>query len=128
MARSIFPLPAFICLLFLKALSDQIKLFWSAIEGDPELQKCLQEAKNIDEIVALARSAGFTLTSEDIAELDSVELSEDELSFASGGAGTNRCSTISKPVLPGMPLVHGDPGTEDGTGSPGGGFPPPPKN
>ena len=73
---------------------EQLKAFIAKVQADPSLQEQLK-AEGAD-VVAIAKAAGFSITTED---LNSHELSDDELEGAAGGwisvaphSGPNYCS------------------------------------
>ena len=59
---------------------EQLKAFIAKVQADPSLQEQLK-AEGAD-VVAIAKAAGFSITTED---LNSHELSDDELEGAAGG-------------------------------------------
>jgi predicted ribosomally synthesized peptide with nif11-like leader len=63
---------------------EQFKAFLEKVKGDTSLQEQLK-AEGAD-VVAIAKSAGFSITTEDLKSLQ--PLSEDELEGMAGGKGT----------------------------------------
>ena len=66
---------------------EQLKAFLDNVKVDTELQEKLKGAADADAAVAIALSAGFAITAEDIQSMqsESEDLSEDELERISGG-------------------------------------------
>ena len=67
---------------------SELDAFLDKLESDPELEEQFEKAESIEEEVAIAKSAGFAITAEDLknAEIDSEkELSSEELAEVSGG-------------------------------------------
>ena len=62
---------------------EQLKAFLEKVKGDTSLQVKLN-AEGAD-VVAIAKAAGFSITTEDLNSHRQVELSDDELEAASGG-------------------------------------------
>jgi predicted ribosomally synthesized peptide with nif11-like leader len=68
--------------------SDQAKAFWEAAQADPSLQQELATAADLDEVVAIARQAGFDFSAEEIAQIRAgLAISEEDLDMFSGGRG-----------------------------------------
>ena len=68
---------------------EQLKAFLEKVKGDTSLQEKLNAAASPDGAVEIAKEAGFAITTEDIQSMESetVELSDEELEGAAGGAG-----------------------------------------
>ena len=66
---------------------EQLKAFLVKANVDTSLQEKLKAAADADVFVAIAKEAGFSITSEDIQSMQSasVELSEEELEGVAGG-------------------------------------------
>ena len=62
---------------------EQLKAFLEKVKGDTSLQVKLN-AEGAD-VVAIAKAAGFSITTEDLNSHRQVELSDDELEAAAGG-------------------------------------------
>ena len=62
---------------------EQLKAFIAKVQADPSLQEQLK-AEGAD-VVAIAKAAGFSITTEDLNSHRQVELSDDELEAAAGG-------------------------------------------
>ena len=76
--------------------NETVKKFLEKLDENPDLKdKFLAEIKNTgsaDGVIALGRAAGFEFSKEDVDELrqecpENSELSDDDLSKASGGVG-----------------------------------------
>ena len=67
---------------------EQFKAFLEKVKSDPKLQEMLKASNDIEAVVAIAKEAGFTISSDDLSNVQSCELSEDELEALSGGGGT----------------------------------------
>ena len=77
---------------------EQLKAFIAKVQADPSLQEQLK-AEGAD-VVAIAKAAGFSITTEDLNS-HRQGVSDDELEGAAGGTGTIFLSgTLC--VLPGM--------------------------
>ena len=64
--------------------ADQLKAFQNAVASDKSLESKLREASNANDVVQLAKSAGFTIDASDLTSAQS-ELSDEMLELASGG-------------------------------------------
>ena len=67
---------------------EQLKAFLETVKGDTSLQEKLNGAADADAVMEIAKEAGFSITAEDM-QSTTVELSDEELEGASGGAGNN---------------------------------------
>ena len=65
---------------------EQLKAFLEKVKADTELQEKLNGAADADALVEIAKEAGFSITADDI-QTQPVELSDEELEGAAGGAG-----------------------------------------
>ncbi len=70
---------------------EQLRAFVEAFKADAGLQEKLKAAADSDEVVAIAKEAGFILTADEL-ERSQAEISEEELEGVSGGSGLF-CST-----------------------------------
>ena len=70
---------------------EQLKAFIEKAKADTSLQDKLKGAASPEAAIEIAKEAGFVITAEDIQSMQSttVELSDEELEGASGGAGNN---------------------------------------
>jgi predicted ribosomally synthesized peptide with nif11-like leader len=67
---------------------EQLKAFLEKVKGDTNLQEKLKAVVSTDELVALAKDAGFIIAAENInAESLKVKLSDEELEGVAGGWG-----------------------------------------
>ena len=66
---------------------EQLKAFLEKVKGDTSLQEKLKAASDVDAVVAIAKAAGFTITTEDLSS-HRQNLTEDELEGMAGGANT----------------------------------------
>ena len=69
---------------------EQLNAFLEKVKADTSLQEKLNGAANADDVVEIAKEAGFAITAEDIQSKQSmqsgkVELSDEELEGAAGG-------------------------------------------
>ena len=72
---------------------EQLKAFIAKVQADSSLQEQLK-AEGAD-VVAIAKAAGFTITTEDLENRQT--LSDDELEGVAGGLGTyegDQCNTF----------------------------------
>ena len=60
---------------------EQLKAFIEKVKADTSLQEKLKAASDADGVVAIAKEAGFSISTEDYAS----ELSDEELEGAAGG-------------------------------------------
>lgn len=78
--------------------SDSAVAFVERIRSDSEFQAKLADAQGPAERVALAREAGFDVSTEDIGAIRSTlgieELSDEELERVAGGMSTTTAATI----------------------------------
>ena len=73
---------------------EQLKAFMEAVKADAGLQEQLKAAGDADAVVAIAKTAGFVITAEEL-ERAQAEISEVELEgVAAGGCSVNTaCGT-----------------------------------
>lgn len=87
---------------------DQLKAFLEAIKSDPDLQAKLQGASDPEAVVAIAKSAGFVFTGEELAR-SQAEVSEDQLEAVSGGVHSPTwyvsCNPAPVSVCPDVPTI-----------------------
>ena len=76
---------------------EQLKAFLEKVKGDTSLQEQLKAAADTDEVLAIAKEAGFSVSVDDLKNAQS-ELSDEEIEgVAGGGHGVtfyNPCSTL----------------------------------
>ena len=78
---------------------EQLKAFLEKVQDDTNLQEKLKAAADSDEVIAIAKEAGFMFSADELTKAQS-ELAEDELESASGGG---RCIvTRIRPVTRGI--------------------------
>lgn len=63
---------------------EQLKSFLEKAKNDQSLQAQLKAASNLDEVLAIAKEAGFNISADDITETQS-EIPEKELEGVTGG-------------------------------------------
>ena len=61
---------------------EQLQAFLEKVKDDTSLQEKLKAAADVDAALAIAKEAGFSISSDDIQN----EISEEELERAAGGA------------------------------------------
>ena len=71
---------------------EQLKAFLEKVKADTSLQEKLKAASDADAVVAIAKAAGFTITTEDLNS-HRQNLTEDELEGVAGGA----CNPLRDP-------------------------------
>ena len=76
---------------------EQLKAFIAKVQADPSLQEQLK-AEGAD-VVAIAKAAGFSITTEDLNSHRQNLTSDDELEGAAGGAPCGTCSTWTCTIL-----------------------------
>ena len=64
---------------------EQLKAFIEKVKADTSLQEKLKAASDVDAVVAIAKVAGFTITTEDLNSHRQNLTSDDELEGAAGG-------------------------------------------
>ena len=75
---------------------EQLKAFLEKVKGDASLQEKLNAAKTPDEIVAIAKDAGFTICVSDWQKAEPTRPSDEELESMAGG-GLLDAGTLFKP-------------------------------
>ena len=70
---------------------EQLKAFIAKVQADPSLQEQLK-AEGAD-VVAIAKAAGFSITTEDLNSREQT-VRDDELEGAAGGYCSYKCDTI----------------------------------
>jgi predicted ribosomally synthesized peptide with nif11-like leader len=69
----------------LKAMSEeQLKAFLEAVKADAGLQEKLKAVTDADAVVAIAKAAGFVISTEELQKAQA-EVPEDELEDVAGG-------------------------------------------
>ena len=63
---------------------EQLKAFLQRVQVDPSLQEKLKAAGDADAAVAIAKDAGFMISTDDLKKAES-ELSEEDLEGLAGG-------------------------------------------
>ena len=72
-------------------MSDkQLKAFLAAVKGDAGLQEKLKTAADVDAVVAIAKTAGFEISANELQK-PQPELSDEELEGVAGGC---LCNTL----------------------------------
>ena len=64
---------------------EQLKAFLAKVKSDTSLQQKLRAAGNAEAAVAIAEEAGFLISSDDLKDAQSADLSDEELEGAAGG-------------------------------------------
>ena len=68
---------------------EQLKAFWNAVQADAGLQKQLRSAGTPDDLIQLAKNAGYKVSEADLKQAQ-LELSEEELEQGvAGGQAIN---------------------------------------
>ena len=70
---------------------EQLKAFLEKVKADTSLKEKLKAASDADDVVAIAKEAGFKISAEDLKNTK-VEVSDEELEGASGGCDPARHS------------------------------------
>ncbi len=65
---------------------EQLKAFIAKVQADTSLQEQLKAAADAETVVAIAKAAGFAITTEDLNSARQ-NLSDDELEGVAGGNG-----------------------------------------
>ena len=66
---------------------EQLKAFLEKVKADTSLQEKLKAAADSDAVLAIAKEAGFSISSDDLSKAQS-EISEEELENVAGGKCT----------------------------------------
>ena len=69
---------------------EHLKAFLEMVKGDTSLQEKLKSAADSDAVLAIAKEAGFSVSTDDIINAQS-KIQDAELEAASGGVGTQGC-------------------------------------
>ena len=69
---------------------EQLKAFLEAVKTDAGLQEKLKAAKDADAVVAIAKAAGFVISTEELNKAQA-EVSDEELEGAAGGFTGDSC-------------------------------------
>ena len=72
---------------------EQLKAFMEAVNADAGLQEKLKAATDVDAVVAIAKTAGFTITTEDLNS-QRQNLTEDALEGVAGGGTATGCTQL----------------------------------
>ena len=64
---------------------EQLKAFLEKVKGDTSLQEKLKAAADADAVAAIAKQAGFSISTDDLKNAQT-EISEEELEGLGGGA------------------------------------------
>ena len=65
---------------------EQLKAFLEKVKADTSLQEKLKAAADSDAVLAIAKEAGFMISSDDLKNAQSTDLSDNELEGAAGGS------------------------------------------
>ena len=73
---------------------EQLKAFLSKVKGDSNLQNKLKDAANPDNVIAIAKESGFSISADDFKTQS--ELSDGELEKVAGSGFTQQktCTSI----------------------------------
>ena len=80
---------------------EQLKAFLEAVKADAGLQEKLKAAADAKAVAAIAKEAGFSISTDDLAKAQS-ELSEEDLDGVAGG----RCAVAGESSLIGGATIH----------------------
>ncbi|QNI54378.1 nif11-like leader peptide domain protein [Synechococcus sp. BIOS-E4-1] len=70
---------------------EQLKAFLEKVKGDTILQEKLKAAADADAVRAIAKEAGFSISADDLKNVQQSELSAEELETVAGGSNYYRC-------------------------------------
>ena len=73
---------------------EQLKVFWEAIQADTGLRQKLQGVTEPDAVAAIAKEAGFMITTEELQRAQA-EISEEDLGGGVAGGAVCRTSDAS---------------------------------
>ena len=76
--------------LALQMSEEQLKAFLEGVKTDTGLQEKLKAAADADAVVAIAKEAGFAISTEEL-NYQQEEVSQEELEGATGGASAKTC-------------------------------------
>ena len=75
---------------------EQLKAFIAKAKDDQSIQEKLKAAKTAEDVVGIAKEAGFVISSEELKKVQS-EVSEKELEGVSGGTNATYTACIFCP-------------------------------
>ncbi len=90
---------------------EQLKAFLEKVKADASLQEKLKAAADVEAVIAIAKVAGFTITSNDLSETQS-EMSEEELEAVAGGKCEQNSACVHGNIWAGEATKH-DPSNKD---------------
>ena len=67
---------------------EQLKAFLDKVKADTSLQMKLKAAADANTVAAIAKEAGFSISTADLKNAQLLEISDDELEGIAAGAGT----------------------------------------
>jgi predicted ribosomally synthesized peptide with nif11-like leader len=67
---------------------EQLKAFLEKVKGDTSLQEKLKAAADANAVAAIAKKAGFSISTDDLKNAQPAELSETDLEAVTGGIPT----------------------------------------
>ena len=74
---------------------EQLSAFMEAVKADAGLQEKLKAAGDADAVVAIAKEAGFVISSDELQRAQvGIEISEEDLEGVTGGSGVCGAPTI----------------------------------
>ena len=66
---------------------EQLKPFLEKVKSDTSLQQKLKEATDADAVVEIAKTAGFSISADDVNNSQPTGLTDEELEGVAGGQG-----------------------------------------
>jgi predicted ribosomally synthesized peptide with nif11-like leader len=82
---------------------EQLKAFLAAVKADAGLQEKLKAAGDADAVVAIAKTAGFVISAEELKRAQA-EVSDDDVEGVAGGSG--RCVCKTRHIGGGKLIIH----------------------
>ena len=73
---------------------EQLKAFLDKVKADSSLQLKLKAAADANAVLEIARDAGFMISVDDLKNVETVDLSDEELEGLAGGYCTERTMNL----------------------------------
>jgi predicted ribosomally synthesized peptide with nif11-like leader len=70
---------------------EQLKAFLEKVKADTSLQEKLEAAADSEAVLAIAKEAGFTISTDELKSSQSVELLAKDLEIVAGGWSDSKC-------------------------------------
>ena len=84
---------------------EQLKAFIEKFKADTSIQEKLKAAADADAVLAIAKEAGFSISTDDLKNAQPTELSDEELEGVAGGRDFDVC--LNSVWIPGCYVAVG---------------------